>query len=141
MTLLSKRFDRFLNNMNNLTIEEYFGIINSPESKLTFNIKKEEDNIIFNVSFIKSYNFDILVLPKEINDIISSYASEYVNLNFNISHDTHYPFNPPVWSLLNISYNINQSVNIKNYYEYIIKTHNDRYKNDWTPAIYVEKDI
>jgi hypothetical protein len=45
MTLLSKRFDKFLNSMNNLTIEEYFGIINSPQSKLTFNIKKEVVNV------------------------------------------------------------------------------------------------
>lgn len=142
MTLIDKRFTRFLNDMKHLTIEEYFGIVNNnSHTKLKFNIKKEENNIILNTNFIRSYNVDIIELPKEINDLISSYASEYVNINFNISHDTYYPFHSPVWSLLNISYNIKPLLNVKSYYEYIIKTHNDRYEKDWSPAICMEKDI
>jgi hypothetical protein len=135
------RYDTFVNNLNNNSIENYFGIINESDKKLNFTSKREENEVYFTVSFIKSYNIDIKSFPKEINDIISSYASEFINISFKILHFDDYPFHPPEWSLSKILCNIKTPFNIKDYYNYIINNHNNTYKKDWSPAINIEKDI
>jgi hypothetical protein len=139
--IAKQRYDRFVNKLNNYSIENYFGIINEPNKKLNFTTKREENEVYFTVSFVKSYNIDIRELPKEINDIISSYASEFININLKILHYNNYPFHPPEWCLSKILCNIKLPFDIKDYYNYIIKNHNDKYKNDWSPAIDIEKDI
>jgi hypothetical protein len=135
------RYDTFVNNLNNSSIESYFGIINEPNTILNFTTKREENEVYFTVSFVKSYNIDIQNLPKEINDIISSYASEFINIKFKILHYDDYPFHPPEWSLSSVFYNTKLLLNLNDYYNYIVKNHNDKYKNDWSPAINIEKDI
>ena len=135
------RYNTFLSHLNNSSIENYFGIINQPNKTLNFTIKREENEVYFTISFVKYYNIDIKRLPKEINDIISTYASDSINIKLKILHYDDYPFKHPVWSLLDVFYNINLPINLIEYYNYIVKNHNDRYNMDWSPAICIEKDI
>ena len=135
------RYNTFINCLNNSTIEKYFGIINQPNKSLNFTLKREENELYFTVSFLKSCNIDIKEFPKEINDIISSYSSEFIKINLKILHYADYPFHPPEWSLLNILCNIKIPFNLNDYYNYIINNHNEMYKTDWSPAINIEKDI
>jgi len=136
-----RRFNTFISHLNNSSIEDYFGIINQPNKILNFITKREENEVYFTISFVKSCNIDIENFPKEINDIISSYASEFINIKLKILHFDDYPFKHPVWSLLDVSYNIKLPLNLKDYYNYIVKNHNDRHAFDWSPATDIEKDI
>ena len=138
---VNSRYNTFISHLNNSSIEDYFGIINQPNKNLKFTTKREGEDIYFEISFLKSYNIDINMFPKEINNIISSYASDFINIRLKIQHLDCYPFKAPLWSLLDVLYNIKLPLNLNDYYNYIVKNHNDKYNSDWSPAISIEKDI
>jgi len=141
-TIVDKRFDRFIKALENSSIEKYFGITTKPNTSLKFTIeKKEDDQVTLEIKFKKKYVFEFQQLPKEINDIIRSYAIETIVIHTNIFYGIGYPFSRPVWSLINVLENINISIDVKEYYKYIVEKHNNQYKHYWSPAMDIEKDI
>ena len=53
-----------------------------------------------------------------------------------------YPFHPgPTWSLIDVEYNIKTLLNLKEYYTYLVDTHNNSNSNDWSATTLIDKDI
>ena len=129
----------------NYQLENKYGLINSSGNQLEIHAsqqKENENNILLTTRFLKKKKaVNILAFPVEINDIIASYCDEFINLTMQISHPQDYPFVPPIWSLINVQDNVNSLLNIPEYYEYKIETHNSQYRDYWSPATDIEKDI
>jgi len=141
---LIKRYSKFIRNLNGDTIENYFGIINKPETNVRISIIRDGNDVLLDILFEKTYSFDIVKLPVVINEIIATYATDIINIKIKINHYDDYPFRTPVWFLTTLFYNINSPLNLPDYYKYIIDNHNNRFNKcnkDWSPAIDVEKDI
>uniref|UniRef100_A0A6C0HHM0 Uncharacterized protein n=1 Tax=viral metagenome TaxID=1070528 RepID=A0A6C0HHM0_9ZZZZ len=91
--------------------------------------------------------FDLLTnnirdLPVEINRAISEYLPSYIILDMRMDYNEHYPFCPPIWSLMNYDDRLASSLkNSEEYYKYIISNHNQSNQISWTPAIDIDKDI
>ena len=147
---ITKRINDFTSNLKEKTIDEYFNINNDylNEDKFLHKYIKvkniTENSIIISIDLsMKGDYFHFPKLPPEINYMIQSF--NYININFelNISFHNKYPFRRPNWSLVKESLNTDTlyGINMSDYIEHIIKTHNDMYKLDWSPAISVEHDI
>jgi len=139
--ILEKRHNRFMSALVNSSIEKYFGIISKPNTSLRFTIEQINEEYILKTIFKKKYVFEFEQLPKEINDIIRSYTIESIIIDTKIFYGNNYPFSPPVWSLINVLENINISIDVKKYYNYIVEIHNNHYQHYWSPAIDIEMDI
>jgi hypothetical protein len=142
-SVIDRRITMFEERCQNNSLENYFGIINNKNCKLkiTHN-RRKRDKIILNINFKKQSYYDFIKLPKELNHNISEYLDEFIFFRVEINYPTDYPFSPPVYNLLNILHNISiDSINLDEYYQYIIDNHNSQYKRDWSPAITVETDI
>ena len=137
------RFQRFVDLLENTTIEDYFEINkNTTNNKIiTFSYKKNDNSIFLSIKCIKKNNYDFYNFPYEISNIISSYCDDIINLEIEINYDYHYPFKNPRWNLLNLEHNIKSLLNLDEYYQYMINNHNLYYDYDWSPIITIEKDI
>ena len=145
--IFTKRYARYLKNINSNTIEKYFGLKNRFNTTLKFiliknnDIEEDNKNLTFNMYFVKKYKLNIKELPAEINKLIMSYADVNINITFNILHTNNYPFSQPIWSLINITQNLDKSRNILEYILHILNNHNNNYIKYWSPATDIEKDI
>jgi len=86
---------------------------------------------------------NIIELPPEINGLISEYLPSYITLELRMDYTPTYPFDNPRWSLVSCDDRLASSLkNAKEYYRYIIHTHNTTYHQDnWSPATNIDKDI
>jgi hypothetical protein len=139
--IIERRFQRF-EQENNSNLKEYFGIIDTPQRVLNINTTHNNDGIIFTICF-KEVNkmINIRCLPMDIICKISSYLNCYLTIKTKIVYPQDYPFDPPQWSLVCVKHNIESRMNLKEYYEYLIETHNNKYTIDWSPAIHIDIDI
>jgi len=80
-------------------------------------------------------------LPMDIICNISSYLNCYLTIKTKIVYPPDYPFVAPQWSLVCVQHNMVSRLNLKEYYEYLVETHNNQYQVDWSPSIHVDKDI
>lgn len=140
-SILINRYNKFITTLNGSNIENYFGLINKPETNVKISIIRDGNDVLLDILFEKTYSFDILKLPVVINDIIATYATDIINIKIKINHYDDYPFKFPTWNLTKILCNIKCPLNLTDYYNYIIDNHNNKYKIYWSPAINVEKDI
>jgi hypothetical protein len=139
--IIERRFQRF-EQENNSNLKEYFGIIDTPQRVLNINATHNNDGIIFTICF-KEVNkmINIRCLPMDIICKISSYLNCYLTIKTKIVYPQDYPFEPPQWSLVCVKHNIESRMNLKEYYEYLVETHNNKYTIDWSPAIHIDIDI
>jgi ubiquitin-protein ligase len=139
--ILERRFQRF-EQENNSNLKEYFGIIDTPQRIVNINATHNNDAVICTVSF-KEVNkmINIRCLPMDIICKISSYLNCYLTIKTKIIYPQDYPFEPPQWSLVCVKHNIESRMNLKEYYEYLVETHNNKYTIDWSPAIHIDIDI
>jgi hypothetical protein len=151
--IIDRRYEQFINNFKNSSIEKYFGINTSNNSKLKISVSKlEKTDCIKNptkitlriISIGKNkniYNFNNL--PIEIMLKIQEYGNHFVDMEIDICFSNQYPFDQPLWYLKNINHNIKveQQLSIEEYYNYIINNHNNQNKKYWSPANEIEKDI
>jgi len=125
-------------------LQKYFGISNTDKSKeFALHMSLIETNLL-EVSFTykKLFPFiDFRALPLEISDLIHSYTSGYICIKANILYTSEYPFRQPIWKLIDVEHNVSSYINLKEYYEYLIKKHNEQYLIDWSPAINFNTDI
>lgn len=147
MTITQRRITRFLDKLQDSSIENYFGIINNKNNTLHFTFQNElenelENEIILTIHFKADYKcYDILELPIEISRLIASYNDYFINIKIKILFINNYPFIRPIWVLLDVQDNVCSSLNLMEYFTYIVNNHNSQYKRCWTPAIDVEKDV
>lgn len=139
--ILERRFQRF-EEINNINLKEYFGIIDTPQRIVNINATHNNEAVICTVSF-KEVNkmINIRCLPMDIICKISSYLNCYLTIKTKIVYPQDYPFDPPQWSLVCVRHNIESRLNLKEYYEYLVETHNNQYSVDWSPAIHINVDI
>jgi hypothetical protein len=139
--ILERRFQRF-EQENNSNLKEYFGIIDTPQRIVNINATHNNEAVICTVSF-KEVNkmINIRCLPMDIICKISSYLNCYLTIKTKIIYPQDYPFEPPQWSLVCVKHNIESRMNLKEYYEYLVETHNNKYSIDWSPAIHIDIDI
>lgn len=125
---LHKMKQNFTENLNGLSIAEYFQI---PNIKI---ILTDNDEIYTCKFHYEKTNFTCLNLPFEINCIVLSYLYEHYLVNFSITIPPDYPFKHPTW-------NIESGINIPINYKHAVIFQNSRYKYSWSPSITLEKDI
>ena len=142
---LTNLFELNLNNNNFTSLSDEIGNITSlTELQINFNNIKKISNKIGNLTNLKElylYYNKITYLPKEINKIIASYIPSYIEINTIIHYLEHYPFNPPTWNLTSVIDKSSSSINLQEYYQYIVNCHNHQYQLSWSPAIWIEHDI
>ncbi len=136
--IIERRFQRF----EKLDLKEYFGIIDTPQRVVNINATHNNEAVICTVSF-KEVNkmINIRCLPMDIICKISSYLNCYLTIKTKIVYPQDYPFEPPQWSLVCVKHNIESRIKLKEYYEYLVETHNNKYSIDWSPAIHIDIDI
>lgn len=140
---------RFLKRMVDLPpevlLEKHFGIVNTnPNKQFSTYIQFLQPNELeLNITYEKIYPFmDFEKLPPELSSVIHSYTTGRLSITASILYTSEYPFRPPIWSLIDVKHNtINTSLNLKDYYSYLIDNHNEQYSNDWSPAINYDIDI
>lgn len=150
MVFAQRKIKRFLDNFQDDSLENYFGIVNNKNNKLTFHVFQNEaatenateKEIILTINVYAAYKcYDILELPIEISRLIASYNNYFINIKIKILFAKDYPFTQPTWILLDVQTNVISPLNLKEYFTYIVYNHNNQYKRYWSPAIDIEKDV
>ena len=143
-----RRVNDFTNIINlHGSLEKYFGITNEngTEFKTKINIQTLDgfNQFEINLDFIIINNYKIYNLnnlPLDINSLIASYYTpNYIHLKIQITSPEDYPFNPPIWKMINVKHSL--KINLYEYYKYIVDSHNKIMKRNWSPAIKIEGDI
>jgi len=150
--ILERSYEQFINNVNDSSIEKYFGIKTINDSKLKISISKMKKiqsinipiKITLNIQYFKNeklYNFNNL--PIEIIRKIQEYGDHFIDMEIDIYFPNEYPYIRPIWWLSNVNNNVKleQPLSIKEYYNYIINNHNNNNKIYWSPATKIETDI
>jgi len=138
----NRRLEKFLNRqLNGQPIVNYFNL-EKKNADFKITVQPCDRYCIINIYY---YNFGTYFefpnLPPEINNYIYNFTQTLVNLNIKVDPPLNYPFEPVIWSLLNIKSKSSSHIDITEYFKYIISLHNERYINDWSAVIYFEKDL
>jgi hypothetical protein len=152
---IQKRVNDFTNIINlHGSLEKYFGITNENgiEFKTKINIQTfDEVNEFNDVNKLFEINLDIIIIhnykiykfnniPLEINSLIASYYTpNYIHIKIQIQSDEFYPFNPPIWKIVDVKHSL--KMNLYEYYKYIVDSQNKIMKHSWSPAIKINVDI
>jgi len=147
------RWNRFQKLLNSTKIETYFGIIPKEKDNISFTIEKDPENMfcIFTVQYTTqntpSNVLEFADLPNEICKLISEYTNKTINLKFKIEFTPMYPFDAPVWSLIeenNDMTHLPKGFVLGEYYQELVDRHNSHYNNEgynWTPSITICTDV
>ena len=143
-----RRVNDFTNIINlHGSLEKYFGIKNEngTEFKTKINIQTldgfNQFELNLDIIIINNYKiYNLNNLPLDINSLIASYYTpNYIHLKIQITSPEDYPFNPPIWKMINVKHSL--KINLYEYYKYIVDSHNKIMKRNWSPAIKIEGDI
>lgn len=127
-------YNTFITNLNGVPIHTYFNID-------CLNILLNQDDLLnykLTIEYKNTYPDLIkLKIPYDIIKHIKSYVERRLLFIMNISYRRDTPFKAPLWTLKNIrTINFN-TLPIEN----IVKRHNNEYNHDWSPSVWLEKDI
>ena len=142
--LIERHYRNFQAMLEKKSIAEYFQI--KPLSgSLEFTMRKLiHGRFMFIVKSKRISNIDFHCLPVEINNIINSYLDDFILLEFRVDLRNNYPFQPPIWKLVNIqeSYGKRLHIDLIKYYKFIVRLHNKMYRNkNWSPGLQLKGDI
>jgi hypothetical protein len=145
--LTLRRMNRFLDKFPfpDGALEKYYGIITPIIRVDTDSI--QENEILLSICFQKKnpiiYNF--LKLPDDMNTLIADYYNlDYMDIHAKIIFTSSYPFRPPIWEYVDMRTNLcsqKLSLDLVEYYQYLIHNHNQQYEHYWTPVTDIEQDI
>jgi hypothetical protein len=125
---ITRLFDEFTHNLKDKSIAEYFQITHSK-----YNLKKIDNQTFeFKISY-EVFPRCALELPIELSMKIIGYLYEHTVIYYHIQIPSDYPFKAPEWVM--------QSITPPQIYDDAVHILNYRYKNSWSPAITVEKDV
>ena len=140
--ILSRRFQRLEQYVNNTNLKDYYGIVDTPERSVNVDAVQKNSETLFTICFKENIPMvNIKCLPMDIICKIASYLNCSLTIKTKIIYPAAYPFEPPQWSLVCVKHNIESRINLKEYYEYLVETHNNKYRLDWSPAIHIDIDI
>ena len=147
------RWEDLQSRMDNTKIEDYFGIVPEKNDSISFAVEKDSDNkyCIFTVKYVTqntpNAGLDFADLPEAICGLIAEYSCRTIELKFKIEFPECYPFEPPIWSLVeekNDMVHLPKQFVLGEYYQDIVNRHNSQYCENgynWTPAITIRTDI
>jgi ubiquitin-protein ligase len=130
-----RMLEEFKMNLNGRTIKNYFDIQQNVDFKLK---KHKEHSCLFSFKYGEDpFIYNISNLPQDINRYIKTFINKNYIVRFDLNFPEDYPFKPPQWELNSpiINKQLNKEIDC------IIKIHNYKYKNDWSPWIMIEKDV
>ena len=150
--ILQWRWMDYQKKINNVKIEDYFGIISQKNETISFFMEKESDHCVFTAQYVTqntpNNSIDFVGLPKELCDLIDTFACKMIRIKFKITYPELYPFEPPVWSFMeeeNDMIHLPKGFVLEEYYQDIVDRHNSQYNNgggfNWTPAIDIRTDM
>lgn len=150
--ILHWRWTDYQKKMKNANIEDYFGILPQKNDTISFALTKESNHCVFTVKYVTqntpNHSMDIVGLPKELCDLIATFASKMIQIKFKITYPETYPFEPPIWSLMEEEDDMDhlpKAFVLKDHYQDIVDRHNSQYNDgggfNWTPAIDIRTDI
>jgi hypothetical protein len=144
--IITRRQQHMMKQFSGTSLKSFFGIEDMENSNIhfelsLFNPRGNSYFQTFRVVYSVNYKFHFNNIPVEINDIISSYNSTTLILNFEILYDEEYPFSRPVWRFIQTGGSFTPKTNLQEYYEYMANMHNNIYEIYWSPAIHPEKDV
>jgi hypothetical protein len=150
-----RRWNRFQQLLNNTTIETYFGIIPQKNDKISFTMEKDPNDMFciltakYTTQNTPKKVFVFTKLPQEICKLISEYTCNIntIELKFKITFCNMYPFEAPVWSLIeekNDMTHLPKGFVLKEYYQDLAERHNSHYNTwgfNWSPSITICTDV
>jgi hypothetical protein len=153
--VLPRRMRDFKNTINDIPIVDYLGIVTRKNEKLSFKMElfPEEKYSIFSVDFVTQntphLKKDFLNLPPELSEIINSYSSNFISLRFRIDYLVNYPFDTPIWSLIEEKddmMHLPRNFALNDYYQGIVEKHNGQYNEvsrgyNWSPSMTIRTDM
>ena len=145
LTTRLNEINRIISNYKSL--ENYY-----KTSNLFFNLVINNEKPIPELEFIVNFKskqlcYNFPKLPINIISIIASYSYSFISIETRIYFPNNYPFDPPIWRLVNVKTNINTSIDLRSYYKYIVNNHNEIYKYkkknkyNYSPAITIDADL
>ena len=153
--VLPRRMRDFNNTFNDMPIVDYLGIVSRKNDSLSFKMDMfpEERFCIFSVDFVTqnapNLKFDFMGLPTELSDIVNSYSSNFISLQFKIEFPMNYPFDAPIWSLIDEKDDMTHlpsTFALNDYYQDLAERHNGQYNEvsrgyNWTPSMTIRTDM
>ena len=133
---LMKQSVYFFNDIQNKTINQYYGI---DDKDITIDIFQTHiDTYLLEFKYSKLIEKNVInfvELPDEISKKINSYLFDYINVIYKIKCNDSFMI-PPKCTLFSIQYKIPVPyINIIKYYKYLIVKHNCFYNDiHWSPA-------
>jgi ubiquitin-protein ligase len=102
------------------SLENYYKTLN-----LFFNLVINNEKPIPELEFTINYKskqlcYNFPKLPINIISTIASYSYSFISIETRIYFPNNYPFDPPIWRLVNVKTNINTSIYLRSYYKYIV---------------------
>ncbi len=155
-SMFQRRFDRLkhrnyipINTVSIGNFQDIIGFDNIPGGTYSITVTNYNTYCAISIHYTHTQKaFDLVAnnireLPSEINDLIAEYLPSYITLELRMDYTPTYPFDNPRWSLLSVDDRLASSLkNAKEYYKYIINTHNTTYhQHNWSPATDIDKDI
>jgi hypothetical protein len=140
--ILSRRFKKLEKYTTNTNLKDFYGIVDTPERSVNVDAVQKNSETLFTICFKENIPMvNINQLPMDIICKISSYLNCSLTIKTKIVYPQDYPFEPPQWYLVCVKHNMVSRLNLKEYYEYLVETHNNQYRLDWCPSIHIDKDI
>lgn len=131
-------------NIGKYTINHTFTMIDDCVDTSIIHLKYisvNEQSIIKYLLVMSNY----IGLPIELNPIIANYilTKRYLNLKVRITYPESYPFAPPYWSLLNVKSNMFNTINVTQYFQYLLNIHNEQFndRKNWSAILHIDKNV
>jgi len=137
--MFQKQYVRFLEMLQNATIEDYFGLNIARKNTQTVRCKalrKDDSTLVVNVDYFDTTYHTIEELSCDVSCIVMSYLP-VIHLQLHLCFPENYPFVCPTWHVEEASHTIQTSLNLKEYYEDIVKKHSE-YITYGSPALKIE---
>ena len=139
MSIFNRRVAKFTSKLEDKSILEYFDI---PNNNLDITLNRISNYYILYFKYqTKNKFFSFPQLPYEINKIIHNFTQSLIQLEIKVNPSINYPFTYPIYTLYNLKYNLITYIEIPDYYNYLIKTFNEKMINSWTCNIWTEKEV
>jgi hypothetical protein len=137
--MFQKQYARFLQILKNTTIEDYFGlnIQHKNSQKIRCKIFANDDTtMVVNIDYFDATYHTIEELSHDVSCIVMSYLP-IIHLQLHLCVPENYPFGCPTWHVQEVSHTIQTSLNLKEYYEDLVKKHSE-YIMHGSPALKIE---
>lgn len=131
---------RFLGNIVDYDISNYFGLGESLRCKYEMNIFNHN---VINLTFLYTHKTDnLFLLPEEISKHIYSFLEpDFITFTLEIYVPENFPLMHPIWSLKDLNTEAKNKKFIYNYIKHRLNLHNHQYRLYGFPSVTLEKNI